>query len=109
MKTFAEDEPASDIRELLRYLSNDEPDRYLFRGQARDFPSAIPSLYRAATERGTEHHAVVGIDPDRFNNELTERTHQRFRFLNGLIHALGKGVGNIVGQQYGVGSEALDV
>jgi hypothetical protein len=41
--------------------------------------------------------------------ELDAQRHHRFRLLTCLISELGRGVGNLVAQQYGVGSEAIDV
>jgi hypothetical protein len=103
------EKPASDIRQLLEFLQGDNPEKYLFRGQTRDYPTAIPSAYRTAVVKGTEQDAVVGIDPNQCHATLTERTAVKFDVLNLLISILGKGVGNIVAQQYGLTSEALDM
>ncbi|MCU1265714.1 MAG: hypothetical protein JWM21_2032 [Acidobacteria bacterium] len=58
---------------------------------------------------GTEGDAIIGIDPNQFHGSLSERDRIRFRLLGEMMETYGPSVGNIIAQQYGLSSEALDV
>jgi hypothetical protein len=102
---------AENIHVLLDRLSAEDPgrDRYLYRGQTRHFPALLPSIYRRAMIAGTENDPIVAIDAARFHATLTERELIRIRLLAMLMKIHGPAIGNIIAQQYGLNSEALDV
>ena len=102
---------AENIHVLLDRLSAEDPrrDRYLYRGQTRHFPALLPSIYRRAMISGTENDPIVAIDAARFHAQLTERELIRIRLLGMLMKIYGPAIGNIIAQQYGLNSEALDV
>ena len=71
----------------------------------------IPSLFRSALTGGTHgHKGLLGISTDALDRWLsTEQRRIRFELLSYLIEALWRAAGNIVAQQYGITSEAIDV
>jgi hypothetical protein len=109
MADFSLDHPAQDIHELLEFLRADEPEKYLFRGQTRHYPTLVPSMFRSLIVPGTENLPVLGVDGEEYAERLEERDKIRLRLLGGLIGRFGKSVGNIIAQQYGISSEAIDV
>lgn len=100
---------AEDIHFLLNHLSKEDNGNYLYRGQTRHYPALIPSIYRRAMAIGTEGEPVISIDPSRFHGALSERDKIRFKLLGEMMKVYGPSVGNIIAQQYGLSSEALDV
>jgi len=106
---FTAESPASSIHELIEYLRSDEPERHLFRGQIRHWPTLVPSIFRRALADPIETGRILRINRDAFHRSLDERSRIRFRLMNHLIKRFGKGIGNIIAQQYGISSEAIDV
>jgi len=106
---YSLNKPFKDIHSLLRFLKDDSPQDYLFRGQTKHYPTLLPSVFRRAMVPGSEGHALIEIDGERFLAEADKRLRLKFELLDHIITYLGKGVGNIVAQQYSVLSEALDV
>lgn len=110
--------PAKNINLLVEYLKSIESDDAVYRGQIADYNSLLPSFYRKK------------ISPIRFNeatNEILSQYDKNNYFLNydatkdsiqnkakritmnNLMKNMGKSLGNILSQQYGISSECLDV
>jgi hypothetical protein len=106
---FPANAPARNIHELLDDLrADDRSSSYLYRGQTKHYDNFVPSVYRKLVKPGATG-PILNIDADAFHPSLDERRRLRFAAMNRLIRQLGKGVGNIVAQQYGLASEAIDV
>jgi tetratricopeptide (TPR) repeat protein len=108
---FDQDSPAGSIDELLSFLRTNDDGQYCYRGQNAHFGKILPSLYRLAINgNATGHPRVWEIDEAIYSAKTSsEREILRARLRHELIERLGKGVGNIVAQQYGLSSETLDV
>jgi len=106
---FTETNPANDIRELLGFLERDDNDRYLYRGQTKDYDSLVPSAYRKWTSPEKKKHNVFAVNSEGFRRDGSQREFIRLTELNRLIAHFGIGLGNIFAQQYGISSECIDV
>lgn len=102
---------ARDIHELIEFLKATHQDGDLYRGQNRDYPAMVPSFFRPFAKDLATSSPIVEIDEDLFQSRWRDdrRTSLRFDIMNQLIGDFGVGLGNIIAQQYGVSSEALDV
>jgi hypothetical protein len=58
---------------------------------------------------GAGDRAVVPLDPDRYQAAMSELEVRRHTALAGMIREYGIALGNILAQQYGLSSEAIDV
>jgi len=82
----------------------------LYRGQTRDYPVMIPSFFRPLATDLTVAADVAAIDETALDRRLESRQQRvRFDVMNQLIEDFGTGLGNVIAQQYGVSSEALDL
>lgn len=106
---FSSNEPAGSISELLHFLLSNTPERYIFRGQTRDYPHLIPSRFRQGLSGAPANNGWIGLDNDKHNAELSDRDRVKSMVRRGLMQTLGKGLGNIIAQQYGLASETIDV
>jgi tetratricopeptide (TPR) repeat protein len=101
--------PAESIHELVSALEREDQGKYLYRGQVRHYESLLPSVFRKARSGAMLGPCLHALDGERFHSGLGSRGRLRFRVLDWLIRTLGRGVGNLVAQQYGLSSEAIDV
>ena len=106
---YTREAPANSIGVLLHHLEQDEPSRYLFRGQVRAYPALIPSGFRNAVSKEHLSQATIPVEKGRYHSTLDERGRHKLRQLTLMIRRLGRVLGNILAQQYGVTSEAIDV
>jgi hypothetical protein len=106
---FSKDAPAPSIQELLRFLQDDSPDRYLFRGQTHAYEFVLPSRFRKGVTENAVHGGWVRFSNDAANAAMTQRHFVQGRVRSALMRTFGKGIGNIIAQQYGLSSEVLDV
>jgi hypothetical protein len=72
------------IHLLLAKLKAEDKGQFLYRGQTSLSPALIPSIFRRAIIPGTEGDPVIGIDPVRFDANLTERDRIRAYLLRDL-------------------------
>jgi tetratricopeptide (TPR) repeat protein len=103
--------PAENINELVSYLKVVDNDNYCYRGQTKHYDKILPSLYRnAIIDQNSINKKMWDIDSVEYQNRLkSEQSILKDRLRNMLIENLGRGVGNIVAQQYGLASETLDI
>jgi hypothetical protein len=99
------------IHELVDFLRSTHQDGDLYRGQNRDFPVMVPSFFRPFVRDLATSSPIAEIDEARFQEKWKTdlRASLKFDVMNHLIGDFGVGLGNIIAQQYGVSSEALDV
>jgi hypothetical protein len=102
---------SQNISELVRQLTREDRGQYLYRGQTKHYGVVTPSTFRRAlTGEPCEIEHLRRISTEAFNRALTtEQSRLRFDLLEYLITSLGRAVGNIIAQQYGITSEAIDV
>ena len=105
---FQEQNPAKNINELLDFLNADRPEQFLFRGQIRHYGYLIPSVFRSASDVEKRKKSLIPIDYRLFWETISNRQRARFHIMDGLIQQLGRVIGNIISQQYGLSSECLD-
>jgi tetratricopeptide (TPR) repeat protein len=108
---FPESQPAPDVETLLDFLKKEDNGHYLYRGQTKHYGNLLPSVFRRARDNSAP--PTLGrhnISSTVFNN-TAEAEHWTYKFwmMERCIQHLGRGLGNIVAQQYGFGSEAIDV
>jgi hypothetical protein len=106
---YEADAPAQNIHVLVRTLQQEDQGDFLYRGQVTHYGSILPSVFRQALSGSLISPHVHGLVSTGFQASLTGPRRYKFALMSHLIGTLGRGVGNIVAQQYGVGSEALDV
>lgn len=105
---YTKEKPAKDIHELVNFLEHDEPHKYLFRGQIKDYGSLIPSTYRdIIIEKGS--NGINTIDRNKHPANHLENEKIKIREMRRLIRDFGFGIGNIISQQYGLSSECIDI
>ncbi len=109
LKKFTEKHPAGSIYELLRFLSEDSQEDYIFRGQTKDYEFLIPSMFRQGLTRISQMDGWVPISNDHYNLTLSDRDRAKAMVRSALMRSLGKGIGNIIAQQYGLASETVDI
>jgi hypothetical protein len=97
--------PASSLTELLDYLDRDQSERFLYRGQVRDYGNLVPSFFRA--QRGEEINGFVPVG-EHGVARLEEVDAAKFSVIKVLIKEYGKELGNYIAQQYLCRSEVLD-
>lgn len=97
------------IGELTDWLKSTHVVGDLYRGQQRDYPVMLPSFFRSLAVDLRLRGSIAPIDEQRFHDRTDQRFWSKFRCMNTLIGDLGIGLGNIVAQQYGLSSEAIDV
>ena len=95
------------IDELLRRLEDEDNGEYVYRGQLRDYGLVIPSNLRNAVK--AVDGAAVHLDRRILAAERTVRAAEQGLLRQGMVKAFGAGVGHILAQQYGLGSDVLDV
>jgi hypothetical protein len=108
-RRFSFKRPASSIGELLAFLEADSPERYLFRGQDSDYDYLIPSRFRRGAVEKLPREGWVRVSNDTANDAMSLRQNVQAKVRSALMQRLGKGIGNIVAQQYGLGSETVDL
>lgn len=102
---------AANIHELVELLKKEHRPGYLYRGQNTDYPVMVPSMYRRLVIDLADPSRIARVDPKRFQDSFNGNTRAWWRndmLLTVLQHA-GLGLGNIIAQQYGLTSEAIDV
>lgn len=99
------------IHDLVDFLKSSHQDGDLYRGQNRDYPTMLPSFFRSYAKDLASSNHIIEIDENQFQQsiETDARVKLKFGVMNQIIKDFGLGLGNIIAQQYGVSSEALDV
>jgi hypothetical protein len=106
---FDYNEPSENISELLAFLLNDAPEQYVFRGQTTDYSHLLPSQFRKCLSGASDQDGWLGLDNNKYNAKLSDRDRVKSKVRLELMKILGKGLGNIIAQQYGLGSETIDI
>lgn len=110
-KKFTPQNPAKNIHELIAYLKDSEEGIYSYRGQIKHYDAIIPSrcrnLFLNRKNNLTPH--IWDLDESKIPPKQVEIIKLKERFRAHLTALLGVGIGNIIAQQYGLGSEALDI
>lgn len=108
--TFEQNSPAQTVHELIDYLRWEHREGDLYRGQVREYPALVPSMFRAGVVPDTAGEKIVAIDEARIYEALSGNENKMRKFLHSLLIAkCGVAVGNIIAQQYGVSSECVDL
>ncbi|TXC71322.1 FRG domain-containing protein [Sphingomonas ginsenosidivorax] len=105
---FNVDAPAENIGALTAWLKKEHRSDFLYRGQTKDYPVMVPSVYRHLVPDMSDPSPMAKVDPDRLDG-LSLQALARLDMLQLLIRLAGVGLGNIIAQQYGLTSESLDV
>ncbi|MCU1232441.1 MAG: repeat containing protein [Candidatus Solibacter sp.] len=107
------DEEAADgvgtLGELLDWLAREHRPGFMYRGQVKHYPGLLPSGFRGAMAPGAGDRAVIALEPERYRAAMTELETRRYAALAQMIREYGISLGNILAQQYGLSSEAIDV
>lgn len=109
---FTIDDPAPDLVKLITHLQAEDNGQFLYRGQTKHYGNLVPSIFRRALNdnecliKKPGRHSVSGVV---FNVNLYDQWQFKFWMLDRCIQQIGRGLGNIIAQQYGFGSEAIDV
>lgn len=106
---FSAETPASNASELVEYLESEHRQGDLYRGQIRDYPALVPSIYRKLMVDGTQFDAFPLIREGASIDPTAEHNQPRWQFARHLHKCFGLAIGNILSQQYGLSSETLDV
>lgn len=109
MPEFDRDNPARNVNELLEYLNSTIVGGDLYRGQTKDYPALVPSIYRNLLVEGTQGDEFPLIVKDANEDPSAQHNQKKFVFARHLNRCFGLGLGNILSQQYGLSSETLDV
>ncbi len=104
-------EIAPDIHELIDYLNTTHQPGDLYRGQNTDYPAMAPSFFRPVAADLSSPDPIIAINPIRFDTLIRDNIRLKLKdqFMNHLIGDFGLGLGNILAQQYGLGSETIDI
>jgi tetratricopeptide (TPR) repeat protein len=104
-------DPAANIHELVDFLKKEHRPGYLYRGQNKDYPVMVPSMYRPLVIDLGDSSPIARVDPKRFQaaSHDNSRTQWRNDMLLAVLQQAGLGLGNVIAQQYGLTSEAIDV
>src|SRR5438270_997106 len=109
-RPFTAKKPAPNIDTLLDYLKKEDGGQYLYRGQTRHHGNLLPSVFRRAWDR------IAPTKPGRhrvsdtiYNANKDQHWTYKHWMMDRAIKTFGRGLGNIVAQQYGFSSEAIDV
>ena len=108
-RRFSRAQPCESLGKLLDVLAAEHCAGFLYRGQVQPFPGLIPSGYRSAMPEGADDTSVIRLDPDLYHAGMSELESRRFAAFTALIRDYGISLGNILAQQYGLSSEAIDV
>jgi hypothetical protein len=95
------------IDDVLAQLLEEDDDQFVYRGQSRDYGIVLPSGMRGAVRSVTG--AACQLDRRVLVAQCTVRAQQQILFRQGLISTLGAGIGHVFAQQYGFGSDVIDV
>ncbi|UZF94292.1 hypothetical protein [Bosea sp. NBC_00550] len=105
---FDLDAPAENIGVLTKWLAGQHRPEHLYRGQTKDYPVMVPSIFRPLVADLSDASPIAKIDAGRLGN-FAPQAAARLEMLNRVIGIAGIGLGNIIAQQYGLSSESLDV
>lgn len=106
---YTVENPAESIGVLLEALSVTSDVRYLYRGQTTDYPTIVPSGFRHGIFATGDPLGWMGLSNSKRWKSLDDRAKIRAKVKTGLLHIFGKGIGNVIAQQYGLSSEVLDL
>ncbi len=106
---FTNHEPAESINELLNFLKDTYNEDQVFRGQTCHYGNLLPSGYRSVADYETINSPAIKIDHEKLKNNLLEIDKIKIKQLSSLISFYGRGLGNILAQQYGLTSEGTDI
>lgn len=104
-------QPAENIDELVNYLKSSDNENYCYRGQTQHYNKILPSLYRSViSEENIIDKRIWKLNSLEYYNKVkSKQVILKNRLRNLLIENLGRGIGNIIAQQYGLLSETLDI
>jgi len=105
---FGADNPAENIEELVKYLNDSHTDEYYYRGQNKYYEVAVPSSLRKFVLPNKKSNNDW-IDLDGMKLEFPDRIRAKSWLGHRIIMAFGKGLGNMINQQYGISSDAFDI
>ncbi len=104
-KKFTSSSPADDISVLTAWLDTQDKDRYLYRGQRRDYGTLVPSSFRKF-DLGTVGNCKKISDDGYFKgSDADELMHL---LMNSEINRRGADLGSYIAQQYFCFSQSLD-
>jgi len=117
---FDKSAPADNINVLIEYLKKNHENFYVYRGQTKDYNKLLPSFYRNKISpiRLETHNNILKIigQHNKYNHFIfydyindSIRNKAKRITMNKLMENLGKSLGNVLAQQYGVSSECLDI
>jgi hypothetical protein len=107
---FGRDDPAPDIATLIYFLRQTHQEQDLYRGQEAAYPFILPSAYRSCVDAGATASDFIAVDPTKYTGaEQARQKHLRSSMMEELIGLLGIAWGNLLAQQYGIGSECIDL
>lgn len=109
MPQFGKSDPAENVDELLEFLRAETLVGDLYRGQTKDYPALVPSIYRSLLVDGTQNSPYPLIDDNKRNDPAAQHNQKKWDFARHLHRCFGLGIGNILAQQYGLSSETIDV
>src|SRR2546430_9931382 len=101
---YEKESPVNDVHELVRFLGKKPNRGYLFRGQNRYREINAPSYMREALT-GRQDEGWNELDPD-YWKRASHRARAKSDLGIALLTYYGRGLGNILCQQYGVSSDA---
>lgn len=105
---FGPDNPAENIEVLLEHLLAEQTEYHYFRGQTNFFEMAAPSALRHFAKAYSEDKLWIELSSD-VGATRPSRERAKTSFKQFLLLAFGRGVGNMLCQQYGVSSDAYDI
>jgi hypothetical protein len=106
---FNQNNPARDVWELMDFLERENEPNYLYRGQNRQWNVLVPSFYRKLMTGKALGNDFWEIDENGYSTILDTRARIRFKIMKQRLIQYGKMLGNLVAQQYGLSSEAVDI
>lgn len=106
---ISQNKPAASIDTLVEYLKSLDTEDYVYRGQIKDYGVLAPSGVRGALTGNELTEGMLELDIHKSFTGLDERGKAKSRLMTNLVNRFGKGLGNILAQQYGLSTECLDV
>lgn len=99
------DDPSID--ELVAQLEGEHDAQFVYRGQSRDYGVLLPSGLRGA-EKSIDG-GEIKLDRRTLVACRTVRAAEQARFRQGMARQFGAGIGHLLAQQYGLGSDVIDI
>jgi len=99
--------PAENIVELVTYLIDQGTDGYYYRGQTKHYETCVPSRLRPAVI-GKDAEGWVELDGE-YADIATPRQRAQGDLSIAAMGMFGRACGNVLSQQYGFSSDAIDI